>query len=329
MRFLICGLGSIGNRHLQNLEQLGEKDIILYRTYKSTLPEKDEDKYPIETNLQRALDYKPDAVIISNPTALHLDVAIPAAKNGCHLLIEKPISNSMQRIDELHSIIQKNTCRVLVAFQFRFHPSLKYIRTNLAKGILGKIYYVHAHWGEYLPNWHPWEDYRHSYSARKELGGGVLLTLCHPVDYLSWIIGKIESIQGFLGNSSKLEMDVEDHAEVLLRFRNGIAGSMHLDFYQQPTQHTLEFIGANGTMKWDNKDGIVYISKGGDNWKKVFEPVPGFNRNDLFLEEMHHFINVVKGEEKPICPIEDGLFVQKVLDSIKRSNKSGERMYLK
>src|SRR5512141_2127299 len=125
MKFLIAGLGSIGRRHFRNLLALGEKDIVLLRTRKATLPEDELAGYPVETDLQEALQkHKPDAVIVSNPTAFHLDVAIPAAETGCAILLEKPISNSMERLDRLEKAVRKSGSKVLVAFQFRFHPGM-------------------------------------------------------------------------------------------------------------------------------------------------------------------------------------------------------------
>ena len=102
MKFLIAGLGSIGRRHFRNLIALGEKDIVLLRSHKATLPDDELTGYPVETDIHEALKkHKPDAVIVANPTALHLDVAIPAAEAGCHILIEKPVSGSLERLDTL------------------------------------------------------------------------------------------------------------------------------------------------------------------------------------------------------------------------------------
>ncbi|MBI2330734.1 MAG: Gfo/Idh/MocA family oxidoreductase [Chloroflexi bacterium] len=89
MKYLIAGLGSVGRRHMRNLVALGEMDIVLYRTHKATLPDDELAGYPVETDLAEALKrHKPDAVIISNPTSLHLDVAIPAAEAGCAILLD-------------------------------------------------------------------------------------------------------------------------------------------------------------------------------------------------------------------------------------------------
>ena len=125
MKFLIAGLGSIGRRHLRNLRTLGETDIILYRTYCATMPDDELSGLPVETDLQHALEMKPDAVIVANPTALHLEVAIPAARLGCHILLEKPISASMDQVDQLSAVAKRSGSRILVGFQFRFHPTLR------------------------------------------------------------------------------------------------------------------------------------------------------------------------------------------------------------
>jgi predicted dehydrogenase len=167
MKFLIAGLGSIGRRHFRNLIALGEKDIILLRSHRTTLPDDKLAGYPVETDLVEALKkHKPDAVIVANPTALHLDIAIPAAEAGCHILLEKPVSDSLDRLDVLQKAAAQSGSKILVGFQFRYHPTLNKARELIQEGALGKVLTAHAHWGEYLPQWHPWEDYRQSYAAR-------------------------------------------------------------------------------------------------------------------------------------------------------------------
>ena len=217
MKILIAGLGSIGRRHLQNLSALGEHNIVLYRTGHSTLTE-DLKGYPVETNFELALTNAPDVVIISNPTSLHLDIAIPAAEAGCDLFLEKPISNSLDRIDEFYSAIKHREVKVLVGYQFRFHPGLLLIRRLIDEETIGQPLSIHVHWGEYLPDWHPWEDYRQSYSARADLGGGVILTLSHPIDYMRWLMGEITEVWAFSSQSSELDIQVEDNAEIGFRF---------------------------------------------------------------------------------------------------------------
>ena len=307
MKFMIAGLGSIGRRHLRNLVALGEEDILLFRSGKSTLPDDDLLGYFTETNLDAALAHAPDAVIVSNPTALHLDVAIPAAEAGCHLLLEKPISHNLERINELRAAVEQGGGKVLVGYQFRFHPGLQAVKRWLAEDRIGKPTSAHAHWGEYLPDWHPWEDYRSSYSSRADLGGGVVLTLCHPFDYLRWLLGEVDSVLGMVGNLGDLGLDVEDTAEVVLKFESGALGSVHLDYYQRPATHNLDIIGTQGTIQWDNQDGVSRMYQTGtQEWEVISHP-EGFERNDLFLAEMSHFIEVITGDADPVCGMQDGI----------------------
>ena len=201
MKLLIAGLGSIGRRHFRNLISLGERDLVLLRTRKATLPDDELTGFPVETDLNEALKkHKPDAVIVANPTSMHLDVAIPAADAGCHILLEKPVSHSLKRLDVLQQAARKTGSKILVGFQFRYHPTLNKARELIRSNALGQVLSVHAHWGEYLPQWHPWEDYRQSYAARTDLGGGVIVTLTHPLDYLRFLLGNVESLWSFNGH---------------------------------------------------------------------------------------------------------------------------------
>jgi predicted dehydrogenase len=316
MKFLIAGFGSIGRRHFRNLLALGERDILFYRTRRSTLPDDELAGFTVETDLQAALAHKPDAVIVANPTALHLEVAIPAARAGCCLFLEKPLSHNLERLDELQAALASGGGRAFVGFQYRFHPGLRCIQTLLADGAIGRATSVHAHWGEYLPAWHPWEDYRQGYSARPELGGGVVLTLCHPLDYLRWLLGEIQDLHAFTATLGDLGLPVEDTAQFLLRFQSGALGSLHLDYLQRPPAHRLEIVGTEGTLQWDNADGAVrWYSASAGRWQ-AYVPPADFERNTLFLEMMRHFLCVVRGQAEPLCTLEDGIRVQQLVSQI-------------
>ncbi|MBK8419732.1 Gfo/Idh/MocA family oxidoreductase [Candidatus Villigracilis saccharophilus] len=343
MKYLIAGLGSIGRRHMRNLIALGEKDIVLFRTRKATMPDDELAGFPVETDFHEALKkHKPDAVIVGNPTSIHLDIAIPAAEAGCAILLEKPISNSTERLGQLESAVKKSGSKVLVAFQFRFHPGLMRAKQLISDGEIGRIISAHVHFGEYLPAWHPWEDYRQGYAARADMGGGVVLTQCHSLDYLPWLVGKVRSAWGFTGKLSDLEVDVEDTAEIGLRFESGALGNLHLDFNQQPPAHRFEIIGTKGTIKWDLSDGATRIYrasaeslsistgreiKAGGEWEAY--PLPeNWERNVMFLEQMKHFVAVVRGEAEPACTLEDGVRVMKLISAVHESQKTGQLAHL-
>ena len=341
MKILIAGLGSIGRRHFRNLIALGEKDIIFLRTHHATLPDDELAGYPVETELSEALKkHKPEAIVVSNPTALHLDVAIPAAEAGCHILLEKPVSNSLDRLDVLQKAAQKSGSKILVGFQFRYHPTLNKARELIQQGALGKILTVHVHWGEYLPNWHPWEDYRQSYAARADLGGGVIVTLTHPLDYLRFMLGDVESLWSFNGHVSLLELDVEDVAEIGLKFSSGAVGSVHLNYVQRPPVHRLEIVGTHGTLRWDNADGVLHLFKmpaefgtWSDNppatVTEQYKLPDGFERNQLFVAQTRHFMEVVRGESEPVCSLDDGVQALRLALAAKESSKDEVLVHLK
>lgn len=334
MKILIAGLGSIGRRHFRNLIALGETDIILLRSHRATLSDDELAGFPVETNLADALKkHKPAAVIVATPTALHLDSAIPAAQAGCAILLEKPVSNSLERLDVLQEAAEKNGSRILVGFQFRYHPTLNQARELIQQGALGKVLTVHAHWGEYLPNWHPWEDYRQGYAARADLGGGVIFTLTHPLDYLQFMLGEVESLWSFNGHISPLELDVEDVAEIGLRFANGAVGGLHLNYVQRPPVHRLEIVGTNGTLRWDNADGILYFHKMPADFGSYRATPPaalieqyrlpdGFERNQLFTAQTRHFVETARGESEPICTLADGVSALRLALAAHESQKS-------
>jgi predicted dehydrogenase len=324
MKFLIAGLGSIGRRHMRNLVALGETDIVLLRTHRATLPDEDLAGYPVENDLAEALrKHKPDAVVVANPTALHLDIAIPAAEAGCAILLEKPISSSTDRLDELQAAVDRGHARVLVAFQFRFHPGLLAARQLIAGGAIGRVISAHVHFGEYLPGWHPWEDYRAGYAARSDLGGGVVLTQCHSLDYLPWLVGPVEAVWGFVGKLSDLEVDVDDTAEIGVRFQGGALGSLHLDYNQQPPLHHFDVIGTQGTIRCDLGDGTVNLFRAAEKAWEAYPLPPGWERNAMFLDEMRHFIGVARGEEPPVCPLEDGIRVMELVAAVRSSQRTG------
>jgi len=328
MKIMIAGLGSIGRRHLRNLLALGERDLLLYRTQRSTLPEDELAGFAVETDLQAALAHRPQAVIISNPTALHLEVAIPAAQAGCCLLIEKPLAESLQGISELQTALRDSRARLLVGYHFRYHPGLQQVKKLLESGDIGRPLSVQAHWGEYLPGWHPWEDYRQGYSARADLGGGVVLTLSHPLDYLHWLLGEVAALWAFTSQNSDLELQVEATAEIGLRFANGTLGSLHLDYNQRPPAHWLEIIATKGTIDWDNRSGEARLYQGERAEWQVYPPPVDFERNELFLAEMRHFLQVARGEAEPCCTLQDGVAALRLASAVSASQTRGELIYL-
>jgi predicted dehydrogenase len=300
---------------------LGWNHIHLLRTRRTTLPEDELAGLPSHTDIGAALAHRPAAVIIATPSSLHLDSALPAARAGCHLLIEKPLSHTLDRVDNLRQAVTSAGVQVLTGFQFRYHPGLHTLWSLLADGAIGPLTGLQVHWGEYLPSWHPWEDYRQSYAARADLGGGVVLTLCHPFDYLRWLFGEVVQVTASTSSRGGLGIDAEDTAEITLRFASGLLAQVHLDYLERPGSHTLLVTGRDGRLFWDAR-GDVRLSD------QVFPAPASFTRDTMFLDEMRHFLACMKGREVPQCTLEDGIAALRIALAAKQSAAEGRAVVL-
>jgi predicted dehydrogenase len=306
---LIAGFGSIGQRHFQNLRALGCSHFIFYRTYQSTISDPDTSAWFSTNSLDEALAHRPRIAIVSNPSAKHLEVGWAAAQAGCHLFIEKPLSHTLDRCRELADLAQQRRLTTMIGCQFRFHPLLVGLREQLRAGRIGEVLGARAEWGEYLPDWHPWEDHRKSYSARADLGGGVVLTLIHPLDYLYWLFGPVQDVQASIRSVPRLQTAAgDDWAEITLQFASGVIGQVHLDYVQKPPVHRLCVWGDRGRALWDFHAGtLAWEATDGST---QIECVPeGFERNTMFVDEMRHFLDAVEHRRPSSIPLEEGIAV--------------------
>lgn len=308
MRLLVAGTGSIGRRHLRNLVALGERDIALLRTGRGTLPPDELEGFLTFTDLERAMAWRPHGVVVANPTACHVAVATEAARAGASLLVEKPVSHDRAGLAALSDALASGGGRLLMGYQLRFHPTLRRLVERLREGAIGRPFLARAEWGEHLPDWHPWEDYRQSYAARADLGGGVVRTLCHPFDYLRWALGGDARLAwARTGRSGLLELDVEDWAEAGFSWSSGVTASVHLDYLARPATHTLRVWGSGGTLAWDGLSGALVQQAPDGAEAGRWRPPDGFERNHLFVDEMRHFLAVLRGDAEPCCTLSDGV----------------------
>jgi predicted dehydrogenase len=339
MKCLIVGLGSIGQRHVRNLRTLlgANVEILAYRAVgRSPVLNADmsvkqgaalETTYGIQSfqDLDTALRQKPDVVFVANPNSLHLSTALAAAKAGCHLFIEKPLSDTMAGIDELCEVVESHKLVAFVAYQFRFHPGLRYLKSLLDEQRLGRLVAAHIVNGEYLPDWHPYEDYRQSHAARRDLGGGSLRIQSHEFDYALWLFGMPRRVYAVGGHLSRLEVDVEDSISLLMACEAG-AGRfpvhLHLDYLQRPPQRVCEVIGDAGKVRYDFYANQVEIHDLHARVRQVVE-FTGFDRNQMFLDELRHFLACVRGEEQPLIDLREAARSLRISLCAEESLRSG------
>ena len=317
---LLVGFGSIGRRHLANLHGLGVQDWAVVHTGAGTLPF--EPPCPVRTygSLAEAFEQEqPTFAVVANPTALHLDTALTCVERGCHLLIEKPVSHTLDGLDELAHEVAARGVKVLVGFQFRYERGLRRIAALLDERVLGAPVHADVVWGEYLPGWHPWEDWRASYAARRDLGGGVHHTLSHPFDYLRMLFGDATGVAGCLVTDGVLGVDVAEVADVSLRFEGGVSAQVHLDYVSRPTRHHAEIVCDEGTIRWDYMTGQLRVAAAGDaDW--TTEQLGGVDvRDELFIDEARHLLDVLEDRAEPACTLDDGIKAARLCAAIDRS----------
>lgn len=334
-KMLIVGLGAAGQRHARNLKAiLGDRVELLAFRFRNISPclNKQFEVIPdvdpaaslgitVFTNLNDALAQQPDAVIIANPSSLHLSVASAAAAAGCAIFFEKPLSHDWEGVTEFLKLVKRNNLITLVGYQWRFHPLLIELKDYLATKPLGRMIAVRATYGEYLPGWHPYEDYRQSYAARSDLGGGVLLTQIHDIDYLGWLLGWPDRVYSVGGHLSDLELDVEDVASTLLTCKidgRNVPVHIHQDYLQKPSSRSCEIIAERGRIHFDL---IASTLKVWDRSGQIVrdEDFSAFDRNELFVAAISHFVDCLEGLATSSIPVSEGARSLAVALAAKRS----------
>jgi predicted dehydrogenase len=288
---LIIGAGSIGMRHLNNLIKLGFKNIHLYRHNSDINIIIDGQEIFVTSKWNVIQKNKYLAVIICSPTSMHVKQAIKSLKLKAHLLIEKPISNNTLEINKLQKLAISNKRFVFVAYMLRHHPLLKKIKEFITNKKYGNLISFTTKWGEYLPNWHPWEDYSKSYAAREDLGGGASLTLSHDIDLVNWIVGSpINKTYHLKNYSSNLELTAEGGSDIIYKYKNGVTGHSHFNYYSILHERYMEFTFDDANIRFDYLASSLSIFKNG---KRKEIKLNNFDRNDLFIKELKDFFNLV------------------------------------
>jgi len=321
MKILVVGCGSIGQRHIQNLKKISDVEIVACRM-KGEIKEIEE-KFDVKTvcGLDKGLAQNPDAVLITTPTSTHIPVALKTAENNCHLFIEKPLSHNLEGVKKLIRSVNEKQLSCIVGYNRRFHPGLKLIKEFLEKKVIGDIVSARVEAGQYLPEWHPSKDYRKEYFAKKSLGGGVLLDLSHEIDYIRWLLGEVKEVFSFVSKLSHLEIETEDVAEILLRFKSGAIGEVHLDYIQRFPFRSCQIIGDKGTLLCDfNENKVRLFSAKDKKWKVILEDKK-YDKNKMYVDEIKHFINCINRKKKPVIDEIDGKKVLEIVEAAKESTK--------
>lgn len=319
--YAVVGCGSIGKRHIGNLLACDQEDIIPVDTRADRRQEvKDRFGLGAVSDLEEALAQGANVLFVTLPNALHYNVMREGIEAGCHLFVEKPIAATSEGLRDLLQEARQKHLVGFVGSNFKFHPSFRKMKSLLEQNAIGDVLSVRAQAGQYLPDWHPWEDYRYTYSARSDLGGGILLD-SHELTYTTWFLGEVSYLACINDRLSNLEIDTEDTASVLLKMKSGAQAELHLDYTQRAYQRSYEFHGSTGTLRWDIRDRAVKLYEADSQTWTVFEEPLGYDTNQMYLEQTKHFIDCLQGEDEPLTSLEEGLYTLQLIEAAKRSSE--------
>lgn len=326
MKFLIVGLGSMGKRRTRNLFHLNEKNIIGFDTRKDRCDEISK-KYKIQTfNLfDDALNENPDAMIISTPPDLHMSYAKIALKNNIHFFTEASVVSD----DMIQVIKQLNNSKIvgMPSCTMRYHPLVAKIKEILTKDEIGKPLSFFYNSGQYLPDWHPWEDYREFYVSNKETGGCKEIVTFELV-WITDVFGQISSVLSDKGKISSLKADIDDIYFSLLEFKTGVKGVMSVDVINRVPIRQLKILTENATIfaDWYEKSLKYFIA--GDGWHtmEIDDGIAEENyihSEKMYIEEMRTFIELIEKKLHLSYTFEDDLGILQILEAIEKSSELG------
>lgn len=289
MKFLFIGFGSIGKRHIRNLQSIFrskgiELKIDLLRHSNEYISMHDAVDINNVYYSYNQLDTFYDAVFITNPTALHLLTIKNAMQYSNNFFVEKPVV-SYNQIEDLQNIKFKDGDIYYVACPLRYTKVVQYLKHNIN---VANVVAIRSISSSYLPDWRPGIDYRNTYSARKELGGGVSMDLVHEWDYLTYLCGLPRGINSMIGRKSSLEIDSDDYAVYVADYEDKIV-ELHLDYFGRVPVREAMIFTKDDTIVADLQHGSIKFLK--ENHMVVFEE----ERDDYHIRELEHFLDIVAG----------------------------------
>lgn len=322
-KILVVGCGSIGRRHLRNLKILGVEQLLAFDpSIENRLLAREEVGAQIFEDFETALAQKPDVCFLCSPSSLHIGQSLAAAKQNCHLFIEKPLSHNFEGVEELISEVDRRGLITLVGCNMRFHPGPAMVNKLLSENVIGKVLFAQIYSGSYLPEWRPQSDYRQSYSGRKDLGGGAILDCIHEIDLAFWYNGAASEIFG-TAETLSLPIETEDTAFLLLRHENGVRSEIHLDYVQRTYERGCRLVGDSGTIFWDFREKQVRLYRAEDKSWETFTQAEDWEINQMYLDETQHFLDCLTQNKQTICSVADGAKVLAIALAAKQSAAHG------
>lgn len=331
MKFLVVGLGSMGKRRIRNLKQLSQNDIIGFDTKEERCKES-QTKYsiPTFTDLSFALKEKPHVMIISTPPDLHMKYAKIAIENKLHFFTEASVVQ--EEMSEIIELLKISDIIGLPSCTMRYHPIVLQVNALINSNKIGKPLSFMYHSGQYLPDWHPWEDYRAFYVSKKETGA------CREIVpfELIWIISTFGDIASLIATKTKvsnLDVDIDDIYSILLEFKNGMQGNLTVDVIARFPFRQLKILGESGVITADWSERIIKYYTNEQGWNTILIDDGKIEQNYIhgdgpYVEEIRNFIKTIKKEISQPYTFELDLKILKLLESIETSSDLGKKQII-
>jgi predicted dehydrogenase len=305
-KVLIVGVGSIGLRHLRCFQATRRAKLSICET-NAALRDKVAGEQPVErayADLDQALGDSFDAAVIATPANLHVPMALRLAEAEMHLLIEKPLSTSVDGIDRLRAVLARRRLVAMVAYVLRAHPSLRSMREAIRAGRFGLPVQLVACAGQHFPTFRP--AYREIYYRDRATGGGAIQdALTHLMNAGQWLVGPMTRLVADAAHQVLEGVDVEDTVHLLAR-HGGLLASYSLNQYQAPNEFSITVVGTEGTARYEGHRGRwCWQLRPEEPWQE--EVAAGLERDDLFIDQANRFLDAVEGSGEPSCTLDEGL----------------------
>lgn len=310
MKVCFVGIGSIAKRHIRNLHKICDELHIELNIDALRRPNSNNsEKLDYITNIfvkadELQNDY--DVIFLTNPTEYHAEVLVQLQDHAKHFFIEKPVA-SIDTIDKLKELKQRRESVYYVACPLRYTNVIQYLKEIIDPN---KVYSVRSISSSYLPEWRPGTDYRNTYSAHRDLGGGVAIDLIHEWDYLTFLFGMPTDVKSFIGKVSNLEIDSDDYAIYIARFADKMVAELHLDYFGREAVRKIEIYTEEDTIVGDLIAGEVRYLKAG----KVIDLKT--ERDEYQQRELRHFIDAINGKTDSQNDISEAIRVLKLTQGI-------------
>lgn len=319
-KVLICGFGSIGQKHARNLNAMS-RTVGVWRTRSAEIQNAEQQGDNFFVSLQEGLAWC-DAVLIATSTDRHIEIALQAAKLKKPYYLEKPVSLSLEGLEELQQASQDLI--VEVGCQLRQHPALKAFRERLKTGQDGKVLAFQAWVGQRLDEWRPGTDYRSSYSADAARGGGALFDLVHEIDLMTWLVGPMRSVYADLRHNSDLEIKADDLANMVLVAQNKAAGTVQLDMLSPAYRRGLQIVTEKCLFSFDMLEGILW-RRAGQETEILYQSPSEYKPAQMLYDAVAYFIKRLENPALPSqCSLQEGIHDLHILLAACKSSQTAK-----